>query len=149
MKAVLARTNRKTTLTPLPDGADRARTPGARQVIRAPTSSRYAGDHRLPKTIGLACVQAELNISVLEHMPFCIAVGDESAETGHHECLRRIGVDEAPDRIGRRVGAARLLTLGPGVECTARKHRLKRPFRRSISVGDHQRLSIGARRPPE
>ncbi|MDI4235193.1 hypothetical protein OZ411_20520 [Bradyrhizobium sp. Arg237L] len=110
------------------------------KLIRISVGSRDTDDRRLREKIGLAGAKAEPDISVLEHLPFCMAVSDEAAEIGHHANLRRIGVNKTCDRIGHCPAAASLLAFRVCVECTPRKHRLKRSFRQSIGVGDQQRL---------
>src|SRR6516162_9791379 len=89
------------------------------------TRSRDTDDHRFGKKEGLARVATELNISVLEHVPFCITISDELTDISHHERLRRIRVDKAGDRIGCCLGAAKLLTPHFCVQCRGRRPRPK------------------------
>ncbi len=69
--------------------------PGAMHVVRARYRSRDTAHRRVRKNEGLAGTKAKPNVSALDLLPFCEAIGDESADIGHHKVLRRIGMETA------------------------------------------------------
>ena len=50
--------------------------------------------------------QSQLDVSVFEHVPFCVAIGDKLIDVGHHERFGGIGVEKLGDRVGRGLGSA-------------------------------------------
>ena len=99
------------------------------------TRLRDADDHRFGKKEDIARVATELNIPVIEHVPFCITIGDELFDISHHERLRHVGVDQAGDRVWRCVGAVKLLTPHLSVQCRERRPRPKH----SLQLADRRR----------
>ena len=55
-----------------------------------------------------AGVEAELDVCI-QHVPFCVAVGDELADVAHHHRLSGIGVKKPDGRIEPSLGGAQCL----------------------------------------
>jgi hypothetical protein len=77
--------------------------------------SRKTDDNSLRQNESLARIEAELDISIVEHDPFRVAVGDELTDSGHDERFIGVGVDSACNCPGRDLGDAKPVSLRLGV----------------------------------
>jgi hypothetical protein len=58
---------------------------------------RDAHDRGFLKNEDIAGPAAELNASVLAHLPLCVTSGNELADIFHHQCFHWIGMDLGRD----------------------------------------------------
>jgi hypothetical protein len=68
-----------------------------------------ANDHGLCQKKRLAGVKAELDVSVVENVPFCKTIGDELTGVLHHERFGGISVEKPSNRVRYGLHAATLL----------------------------------------
>jgi hypothetical protein len=81
-----------------------------------------ANDYRVRENEGFAGSQAKMNVSVRAPIPFRMTIGDEPADMGNDERLRRIGVDEPRGGVARCNAPPALPAPRLCVPCTQRKH---------------------------
>jgi hypothetical protein len=87
---------------------------GLRRDRKSSRRSRKTDDNSLRQNERLARMEAELAISIIEHGPFRVAIGDELTDSGHDERFIGIGVDGACNCAGRKLGGAKAVSLRLG-----------------------------------
>jgi hypothetical protein len=84
--------------------------------------SREADDHRFREKKCFARIEADSDVSVVEHLPDRMTVSDQLADALHHERFGRIRAGEPGDGGGRSLASASPSSTRPCIESTARKH---------------------------
>src|SRR5690348_13918675 len=92
---------------------------------RPPSRLYKASDYGLCQKKRLACVKAELDVSVIETIPFRKTISDELTDVFHNERFGGIRVEKPGVRVRHGLYAATLSPVSLYVKVVERNHSLK------------------------
>jgi hypothetical protein len=92
-------------------------------------------------------MEAELDVSVVEHVPFCKTIGDELTDVLHHERFGGISVKEPSDCVRHGLCAAKPSSARICVEVAEQNGGVKPFSLPGRRAGEHRQLPTSARQP--